>query len=87
MRSDDGVHQYQTLDYFILQEVLACRRRRAQLRLQLEQKQVVRPLRIVTVSGAQEEVRRNSVEAETNKGKCSSCDVAVTCDDDIRCFL
>jgi len=86
LRIDKGGHQYQALDRFILQEVLACRRRWARLRLQLEQKQVVRPLRIVTVSGAQEEVRRNSVEAETNKGKCSICDVAVTCDD-VRCFL
>jgi len=47
---------------------------------------VDRRLRIVTVSGAQEEVRRNGVETETNEDKSSSCDVAVTCDD-IRCFF
>ena len=40
-----------------------------------------RRLRIVTVQGAQEEVRRNGVEMETNQDKSSSCDVAVTCDD------
>jgi len=32
------------------------------------------------VPGAQEEVRRNSVETETNEDKSSSCDVAVTRD-------
>jgi len=37
------------------------------------------------VPGAQEEVRRNGVETETNKDKSSSCDVAVSCEDG-RCF-
>jgi len=38
------------------------------------------------VPGAQEEVRRNGAETETNKDKSSSCDVVVTCDD-VRGFL
>ena len=37
-------------------------------------------LRIVNVSGTQEEARRNGVQTETNKDKSSSCDVSVTCD-------
>jgi len=43
-------------------------------------------LRILVVPGAQEEARRNGVETETNKEKSSSCNVAVTCNDE-RCFL
>ena len=35
LRSDDGGHQYQALDRFILREVLACRRRRARLSTKL----------------------------------------------------
>ena len=58
----------------------------AGLHLRLKQKHVDCQLRIVTVSGAQEEARRNGVETETNKYKSSSCEVAVTCDD-VRCFL
>jgi len=56
------------------------------MRLQLKQKQVDLRLRIITVSGAQEEARRNSVEMETNKDQSNSCDVSVSCDD-VRCFL
>ena len=42
-------------------------------------------LKIATMPGAREEARRNSVETKTKKEKCSSCDVAVMCDD-VRCF-
>ena len=38
------------------------------------------------MQGAQEEVRRNGVETETNKDKSSSFDVAVRCDD-VLCFF
>jgi len=54
--------------------------------LRLKQKLVDLQLRSVTVPGAQEEVRRNGVETETNIDKSSSCDVSVTCDD-VHCFL
>ena len=49
-------------------------------------KQVDLRLRIVTVPGVQEEVRKNGVETEKNRDKSSNCDVCVTCDD-VRCFL
>jgi len=55
------------------------------MRLRLKQKHVDLRLRIIIVPGGQEEARRNGVETETNKDKCSGCEVSVTCDD-VRCF-
>ena len=49
-------------------------------------KQVDLRLRIVTVPGVQEEVRKNGVETKKNRDKSSNCDVCVTCDD-VRCLL
>ena len=56
------------------------------MRVRLQLKQVDLRLRIVTVPGVQEEVRRNGVEMEKNRDKSSNCDVDVTCDA-VRCFL
>ena len=56
------------------------------MRIQLQLIQVDLRLRILTVPGVQEEVRRDGVETEKNRDKSSNCDVYVTCDD-IRCFL
>ena len=55
-------------------------------RLRLQLIQVDLRLRILTVPGVQEEVRRDGVETEKNRDKSSNCDVYVTCDD-VRCFL
>ena len=55
------------------------------MRLRLQLKQVDLQLRIVTVPGVQEEVRKNGVEMEKNRDKSSNYDVYVTCDD-ARCF-
>jgi len=56
------------------------------MRLRLQQALMDLWLKILTVPGAQEEVRRNSVETEKIKDKSSSCDVSVTYDD-VCCFL
>ena len=56
------------------------------MRLRLQLKQVDLRLRIVTVPGVQEDVRRNGVETEKNRDNSSNYDVYVMCDD-VRCFL
>ena len=53
--------------------------------LRLQQKQVDLRLRIVTMPGVQQEMRRNGMETEKNRDKSSDCDFDVTCVH-VRCF-